>query len=459
MRTKKYERIFCKYCNEELINYEERYQKAHDSCLRADEDKKIREKIIKKHLRELFGDHFRIQPQRELNYQEGYNLILFESDDEGNVTSLTFHNCAIDISPSIVLLQNLASIRISYDYGDGSYGIHGYEGYKINTLPDEIDQCKNLETLKIESTPDFSFPVSFGNLKSLKYLKIDFSFPNDVLPEIFSNLTGLEDLILNSGFIHLPKSFGNLKNLRYFKSAVIDLPESFGELTNLQLADLDFSSFLENKTNSDSKSIPDSFGKLSNLKGLYLLIGAFPEVIGNLKNLTKIRVHENTLTSFPNSLNNLTNLKYLTLWSKNLTSFTSISALKNLEYLELRDTQITSLPNDIGSLKNLKELILYNQSGSNVNLHNLPDSLGDLTNLTRLQVCYTQLESIPETIGKCTNLKFMGIQNNCITKLPKSILNCKKLEYLSFDHNKIVRDQEFKSLLRKLMKAIPNLSA
>jgi Leucine-rich repeat (LRR) protein len=79
-------------------------------------------------------------------------------------------------------------------------------------------------------------------------------------------------------------------------------------------------------------------------------------------------------------------------------------------------TKLTQLPDSIGQLINLTELVI----GGN-NLTCLPDWIGQLTNLTHLFVDNNSLTYLPDSIGQLTNLRSLIVHCSKITKLPDSI--------------------------------------
>ena len=56
-----------------------------------------------------------------------------------------------------------------------------------------------------------------------------------------------------------------------------------------------------------------------------------------------------------------------------------------------------------------------------ISLEILPDSIGDLKNLTELNLRANRLAVIPETIGDIKSLRFLDLRDNRLNSLPESI--------------------------------------
>jgi leucine-rich repeat protein SHOC2 len=108
----------------------------------------------------------------------------------------------------------------------------------------------------------------------------------------------------------------------------------------------------------------------------------------------------------------------------------SIGDLINLTGLDLRGNELTNLPDKIGNLTNLSWLDL---SGNE--LISLPDSIKNLTNLTTLNLGDNQLISLPDSIGNLTNLINLDLGSNRLTSLPDSIGNLTNLTNLDLFNN------------------------
>jgi leucine-rich repeat protein SHOC2 len=151
----------------------------------------------------------------------------------------------------------------------------------------------------------------------------------------------------------------------------------------------------------------------------------------------------------------------LDLESRGLTELPeSIGTLHHLKILDLECNELTEIPDSIGNLTNLTELYLgFNE------LEKLPDSIGNLTNLTKLylniniekpidedriinpdewprryvpfgsyQTC-NFLREIPDSIGNLTNLVELDLADNQINTLPNSMIDLTSLSHLIIARN------------------------
>jgi len=119
-----------------------------------------------------------------------------------------------------------------------------------------------------------------------------------------------------------------------------------------------------------------------------------------------------------NAIGDLTNLTNLSIYNNNeiIRLPESIGNLINLTKLWIEFTKLSSLPDSIG---NLTKLILLNISDNN--LTSLPDSIGNFINLQYLLIKNNQLTNLPDSIGNLINLKSLSIYNNNLISLPKSV--------------------------------------
>ena len=105
--------------------------------------------------------------------------------------------------------------------------------------------------------------------------------------------------------------------------------------------------------------------------------------------------------------------------------------------LDLICNQLTNLPKEIGQLTNLTLLNLWDNQ-----LKSLPKEIGQLTNLTSLRLLKTQLTSLPKEIGQLTKLSKLSLFNNQLTSLPKEIGQLTKLTELDLSENKFSNSEK-----------------
>ena len=121
----------------------------------------------------------------------------------------------------------------------------------------------------------------------------------------------------------------------------------------------------------------------------------------------------------------------------------SIGNLSNLQLLNISDNHLKELPESIGNLSKLEVLYI-----SNNQLKELPESIGNLSNLQELQITVNQLKELPESIGNLSNLQSLNIYRNLLEELPESIGNLSNLQSLNIEDNQ----------LKELPESIGNLS-
>jgi Leucine-rich repeat (LRR) protein len=122
-----------------------------------------------------------------------------------------------------------------------------------------------------------------------------------------------------------------------------------------------------------------------------------------------------------------------------------IGNLDKLEKLDISYNQLTALPESIGNLYRLKELKL------NLNrLNALPKSFGNLISLEELLLNSNELTSLPNSIGNLKNLEEFILDNNDLSSLPESIGNLQSLKELSIEKNQLTALPESIGYLRNL---------
>ena len=109
----------------------------------------------------------------------------------------------------------------------------------------------------------------------------------------------------------------------------------------------------------------------------------------------------------------------------------SLGQLTQLQSLNLSWNQLTALPEWLGQLTQLKSLDLHHNQ-----LTVLPESLGQLTQLQSLKLYRNQLTTLPESLGQLTKLPSLDISDNQLTALPESLSQLTKLRSLNLNENR-----------------------
>ena len=242
---------------------------------------------------------------------------------------------------------------------------------------------------------------------SLKLFNIGFQWPYikkliDIIPTI-PKLTEVEVYSCSTWIDDLFPAFCNcitIKKLTISRSGLMEIPDCIGNLVDLEELTMEYNwDYHYNQENPGyTVDIPDS--------------------IGNLKKLKKIVIHESATGNIPSDIGNLT----------------------NLEHLEIRNGNVRTLPNEIGNLSSLKYL---NLSGNKI--HRLNANIGNLSKLEELNLDYNMeirphpledlsLDELPEEIGNLTNLKVLNLNRLLIKSLPESMNNLVNLKELSMDY-------------------------
>jgi len=100
--------------------------------------------------------------------------------------------------------------------------------------------------------------------------------------------------------------------------------------------------------------------------------------------------------------------------------------------LQFGSSDLTNLPSEIGNLTELTFLNLINNQ-----LTSLPAEIGKLTELAILYILNNQLTSLPTEIGNFDSLNVLWLGNNQLTSIPSEIGNLKSLTILYLYDNKL----------------------
>lgn len=166
------------------------------------------------------------------------------------------------------------------------------------------------------------------------------------------------------------------------------------------------------------------------------LKGTIPQEIGNISELTDLKLHLNQLSGvIPSTLNQLKELSYLTLALNDLTgNIPDLSALTKLELLFLQNNELAgTIPIHLQDLTSLRVLNLRDNNFSGV----IPSALANLPNLTGLELSDNSLNgAIPAELANVPNLRNINFRNNQLDgTIPGELGDAPKLIYLILENN------------------------
>jgi hypothetical protein len=136
--------------------------------------------------------------------------------------------------------------------------------------------------------------------------------------------------------------------------------------------------------------------------------------------------------NFPRNKEDLLKLENLKLSNQIIDIPDSIGNLINLKKLDLSYNQLVFIPESIGNCVNLTTLDL-----SNNKLIKIPNSIDKLSNLIELDLSYNQLETIPESIGNLINLEELYLCENILEEIPNFIGKLSNLVVLDLSKNQL----------------------
>ncbi|KAK4484495.1 hypothetical protein RD792_007078 [Penstemon davidsonii] len=238
------------------------------------------------------------------------------------------------------------------------------------------------------------------------------------------------DLSVNSFHGPIPSGMGRLSKLTWLNliqnKLEGDVPQSIFNLSRLELLSL--------TDNELSGNLPFSIGKgLPHLSRLYLggnrFSGRIPESISNLSKLITLSITDNLFNGhIPITLGNLQELQILRLGRNQftndlstpeqdfLTPLTKCNLSSNLLLLGLGDNGLNGvIPESLGKLRSLQRLEIYNNKLQS----SIPHSFCDLKNLYYLSLRGNKLYGkLPSCLGDLISLREIYLNDNTFNSIP-----------------------------------------
>ncbi|KAL3691173.1 hypothetical protein R1sor_004824 [Riccia sorocarpa] len=330
-------------------------------------------------------------------------------------------------------------VRISDD-GAGAAVLDALQGYmtkqkhlclrcKYGTSAVVVRNMVNLESLTIIVRDQQAVPDIFGDLQKLQSFTLVCHAVGNSLVESLGRLSSLEELNLACGTLaQLPVLFGCSSTLRTLWIAcpsLQGLPDTFGEFSHLTTLHINDNGLL---------LLPDSFTRLSQLKKLQIVgcdyLSHLPE----------------SLQCFDQDGRDMDGCDYFIRLAHQaiaLAASVSIAWLGSIIPIGSRNQRelllqllplqrpcqlqrLTRLPEALGDLHSLLKLELFKCA-----TESLPESLGRLSSLTHLGVTYCQnVKTLPETTGDLSSLESLDLRGSAIHSLPGTFSNLLQLKSL-----------------------------
>jgi leucine-rich repeat protein SHOC2 len=284
----------------------------------------------------------------------------------------------------------------------------------LTELPNEFGSCVSLKYICAHSNRIARLPNSIGNCAALEYIDLSGNVLTE-LPDDFQFLVSLIHLNVSSNRLgHLPPHLGSCRSLLRLdisNNNLAYLPQSFSELCNLEICNLD----------------------------------------------------NNQIILSANRFDGLTSLKQLNMkTNKTSALFADIQFCVGLELLDLTSNQLEHLPPEVGLATSLQDLRLpYNlltmeklhacpELASCFSLqtldlsHNLldgplPDAIGLIRMLNRMDISFNGVTSIPKSIVGLQELVHLNAERCCLDSFPDTFFYLKKLETLIVSNNRFVK--------------------
>lgn len=320
----------------------------------------------------------------------------------------------------------------------------------LRSLPDVFGHFIHIERLYLSGNALSSLPDSISQLRNLKTLDLMKNEFKQIPPQVYS-LAALEKLLLDS-------------------NEITEIPDDIKRLTNLHTLTV---------CANPLQDLPIVLGRLPKLAQLELggnQFGALPQVVRDLHPHVKIEwsVFDFSLAqrefrkiqeaqkpkkepTFEEKLKEWADeVKGRDEHARRLKAVPALCKMarerrcgegldRRSNTIDLHDYLLTSLPACLGNCKWIERLYL-----SRNYLEVLPDFIGELPNLTHLDLAITRFKTLPDNFRNLTKLKYLRLEWNALSEIPAVVWELHSLEELDMARNIITTIPPAIANLRKL---------
>ncbi|EMO39105.1 LIC_11051 family fibronectin-binding protein [Leptospira noguchii] len=340
-----------------------------------------------------------------------------------NLKNFNISNCENIISlKSLSELKNIQSISI--------------KGAKFSEFPEFLLKLPSLKSLYLtNSSLSIENKISTFNSSQLELLCLNANSLT-AIPEFVFQLSKLKKLLLiDNQLTELPDRLADLKFLQ-------NLNLSGNKITQISNLNREFSEIIELGLFDNRLTSLDGICRFPKLKELLIwgneLETISPE-ISSLKNLTRIDVTKNKISSFPNIGATLESVTDLSLSKNQLTQIPeALTQFPNLKSLGLSDNQLEEIPADL--FENFQKLETL--SLSNNRISDLPKSIAQLVSLKSIYLKNNRFVQIPEVLKELKKLKDVSLDENQISELPEFLSEMTALRELKIGKNPVAQNPE-----------------
>ncbi|KAM0023272.1 putative leucine-rich repeat domain superfamily [Helianthus debilis subsp. tardiflorus] len=330
---------------------------------------------------------------------------------------LSWHRFPMECLPSDFHPENLISLDMQRS--------------NLHTLWRQTKFLGNLTALDLRESKSLKTTLNFTGVPNLSELRLGGCEKLSHIHNSVGNLDKLVKLDLEEckNLKSLPNSMCRLKSLEELNigkcAKLKGLPHQLGNLKSLKSLDA---------SNAGIKRLPDSIGCLIRLESLTLSgckkLKKLPTSICNLTSVSVLHLERcSSLEKFPDELGD---------W-------------KGLSGIYASNTRINQLPDSIGNLSDLHSLSLTNCS----NLRSLPNSICKLKSLRTLRLTdCLNLQELPEKLGDLHHLEDIGVSGTRITQLPDSIQRMPYLHTLLLNNCKQLKSVPGRNLGLSLIRVL-----